>query len=1556
MENEDWSIYLGVTEVELGSFGTGQGHAYIELRDSTGTARVQIHGQPSSILGAVGDGAVIVFDDPSSDDGDVLRNPTEEAPIVTGLSQSDAIDLFEAGTAASMDALEGVEYQTPRGLTDDGIGFTIPYPDVNFSNPESGPQFTVELVDVEVTTGDDCYQACQNSNAVAGVAAGAIYNLAQANNMGTVHEVDSDQFDLPLPGYDWAAVNLVEETIEDDPSSTDKDDKTSGSRASRDEQRQVMLDLENEYATGSNHGANTGSFSSGESLFETGAQASYGNSVNRVMGTSSFNDSVAAADEFDPRAQPIVLDLDGDGVEISFGNGPYFDWDDDTYLEQGSWATGGDGFLVLDLDENGERSSSGGDGIISHADEIVWTNHLGGDAESGLQAYIRAFARYIIQRSFETDLEALAILEGDSEWGNGDGVLNSDDVVWSELKVWRDLNQDGKNEIGDGEVRTLTDWGITEIALSYDDGSDFDDRSNNVEVFGNTLHGLASYKHDGSELDFGTLTNGEYVIEGGVGDVALDYERNGLKKQTSGADITWIAEEDGSVAAKYFDISKAGSADKTISGNAYNGVYGDSRNNEISAHLATIDLILDGAGGKDTLWGGTGNDVLLGGNGVDKLYGGNGDDYLSIGTNNGSTYEIAKGGSGNDTYYVDSTSGYAGIGYETENGGSDRLVFGDLLLEDVTFARHGSISDRVVIRAAGDFDVHWDHYQHLEQMSFADGLQLQFLNVTDVLAGSSSAQTINGGSSGDLIDGRSGADTLYGNSGNDILLGGKGDDRLYGGSGQDQLIGGSGDDYLRDDSTDQNVFNGGTGVDEVSYFGRDGGIEVDLRDGDSSDGDVLIGIENILGSEHGNDRLHGDAGSNEIKGSGGDDKLYGRQGADILKGGKDDDYLNGGDGADKLYGEDGKDTLNGTSGDDILNGGAGADTFRFDRHHENDIIKDFENNSDTLLLGNFGALFGSWKGLQEYVVDNGQSSGNVVFDFGGNDSLTIEGIGLGALKNDFDVVGGSVETVGTSSDDTIDGTDVNDAIYGLAGNDNLGGGHGNDYLYGGDGDDLLRGSKGSDYLVGGDGNDNLRDDSTDVDFYYGGSGTDRADYYYRNSTVFVDLESGENTDGDKYSSIENIRGSGDYDDRLYGDAGSNEIWGSGGDDKLYGRQGADILKGGKDDDYLNGGNGADMLYGEDGADILNGGNSDDILKGGAGADTFRFYRHNENDVISDFENNVDTIEFGNFGALFGSWEGLKQFVVDDGSVSGNVVFDFGGNDSLTIEGIGINALKNDVDFLDGGVETVGTSGVDAIDGTEVNDAIYGLAGNDNLAGGHGDDYLYGGSGDDLLRGSKGSDYLVGGDGNDDLRDDSTDVDYFYGGDGVDRVDYSNRNSAVFVDLVSGENTDGDKYTSIENIRGSGDYDDRLFGDTGSNEIWGSGGDDKLYGRQGNDILKGGKDDDYLSGGDGADKLYGEDGADILNGGNSDDILNGGAGADTFRFYRHNENDVINDFENNVDTIELRGFEGIFSTSEQAISDFASNVGDDVVFDFGHNDTLTILNTTTGQLLNDLEVV
>ncbi len=97
----------------------------------------------------------------------------------------------------------------------------------------------------------------------------------------------------------------------------------------------------------------------------------------------------------------------------------------------------------------------------------------------------------------DTDLEALARYDLVANGGNGDGVLSAADAVWNELKVWQDINQNGATE-GDGsELKSLADWGISEVGLAYDDGTAFDDESNDVNVFGNTLHGLASYTRNG---------------------------------------------------------------------------------------------------------------------------------------------------------------------------------------------------------------------------------------------------------------------------------------------------------------------------------------------------------------------------------------------------------------------------------------------------------------------------------------------------------------------------------------------------------------------------------------------------------------------------------------------------------------------------------------------------------------------------------------------------------------------------------------------------------------------------------------------------------------------------------------------------------------------------------------------------------------------------------------------------------------------------------------------------------------------------------------------------
>ena len=113
------------------------------------------------------------------------------------------------------------------------------------------------------------------------------------------------------------------------------------------------------------------------------------------------------------------------------------------------------------------------------------------------------------------------------------------------------------------------------------------------------------------------------------------------------------------------------------------------------------------------------------------------------------------------------------------------------------------------------------------------------------------------------------ADILRGLGGNDMLFGGSGNDTLEGGPGADTLI-------------------GGPGMDTADYSASAAAVSVNLLtglgSGGDAQGDILGGIENIVGSAF-NDTLTGDNGGNALDGRSGNDTLLGGAGSDTLAGG-----------------------------------------------------------------------------------------------------------------------------------------------------------------------------------------------------------------------------------------------------------------------------------------------------------------------------------------------------------------------------------------------------------------------------------------------------------------------------------------------------------------------------------------------------------------------------------------------------------------------------------------------------------------------------------------------
>jgi Ca2+-binding RTX toxin-like protein len=224
----------------------------------------------------------------------------------------------------------------------------------------------------------------------------------------------------------------------------------------------------------------------------------------------------------------------------------------------------------------------------------------------------------------------------------------------------------------------------------------------------------------------------------------------------------------------------------------------------------------------------------------------------------------------------------------------------------------------------------------------------------------------------------------------------------------------------------------------------------------------------------------------------------------------------------------------------------------------------------------------------------------------------------------------------------IEGTDLNDSLYGSGGADEIHGRLGNDLLSGGGGNDLLFGEQGNDTLYGGAGADLLDggvgDDTlaggAGADTLIGGDGFDTASYAASFQSVYVNLATNTgvygDAQGDSFSGIDKVIGSSFSDGLFANDSGV-------------------VLDGGAGHDLLVGGTGLDVLIGGSGDDTLEGGLGLDVLTGGAGADHFVFNRGDGPDRVTDFQAGVDKIVLGDgfntFNGPFGTdgelWTGTE---------------------------------------------------------------------------------------------------------------------------------------------------------------------------------------------------------------------------------------------------------------------------------------------------------------------------
>jgi hypothetical protein len=99
---------------------------------------------------------------------------------------------------------------------------------------------------------------------------------------------------------------------------------------------------------------------------------------------SKFSNTVKAVTEKEflarTNASPLVVDLDGDGVEtISKEDGVYFDHDKNGFAEKSGWAGADDGILVRDINNNGQ---------IDDGSELFGNNTILSNGAKALNGFI----------------------------------------------------------------------------------------------------------------------------------------------------------------------------------------------------------------------------------------------------------------------------------------------------------------------------------------------------------------------------------------------------------------------------------------------------------------------------------------------------------------------------------------------------------------------------------------------------------------------------------------------------------------------------------------------------------------------------------------------------------------------------------------------------------------------------------------------------------------------------------------------------------------------------------------------------------------------------------------------------------------------------------------------------------------------------------------------------------------------------------------------------------------------------------------------------------------
>jgi Ca2+-binding RTX toxin-like protein len=1209
---------------------------------------------------------------------------------------------------------------------------------------------------------------------------------------------------------------------------------------------------------------------------------------------------------------PLVLDLDGDGVELTrLDKGAYFDLDADGFAERTAWVTGGDGFLARDVN---------GNGTIDDISEL-----FGNASTSGF-----------------VHLQGL-----DS---NGDNSIDASDADFATLRIWRDANGDGISDVG--ELQTLTEAGITGISLTTTTPATDNIRGNDIRAQATFTRAdgttstimdvlLESSDADSSYLGDTTVSEAAAALAnlkgyGQVTDLAVAMTNDAtLLNQVAAYDALSVSTSWADLKASADDILACwagvdGVAPLTMGDGAFDrqklafleqyfgtpmtprDAGGNPSEHNLDELISSYDDVRDKAALRLALQGP-----------LAELF-------------PGITYDLAS-----DRFKATSPDSLVDAYHS---------AIGQLSQDPQTALAQWNTNWGPLMAELGD---NLDRADHMNvKTDYAVSSLVAALD--DTSSPLTLSQLVDGLGLSGVVVGTDGNDTLSRDTGTGlkVYVGGAGNDAINGGSGQDVYV--YGRDFGQDVINDSEKLESGDRLRLALYNPEDvtisrNGVDLVVAVKGKNDSITVKGQFNTPGFSYFGGQITPDYGVEEIQFA--DGTIY--EAGDIAAA-----VGLGTDGNDTLTGTNTPDELEGLKGNDLLQGGGGGDTYYFTRGDGQDTIQDVMDNplntgSDLLVLMGISPA-------DLILSRDGAGTDLTIGIAGSDDTITIKDqfayntLGYYThLAMDSRIEGMLFSEGGgwdwlALQDATINAytTSGNDVTYGFGTDDQFFASAGNDTLSGLDGGDTYRFGLGS-------GQDTIHDKSTIVnsgllglvgasnwganDTLIFGQGISAGDVTFTrqgaNPDLLISLKDAPDTltiqgqfQGNKtdlfgffedswFDRVEMFQFA-DGTTLTWQDVAETVTKGTAGDDNLYGILYADTLDGKAGNDFLSGGDDSDTyLFGRGyGQDTIDDNQQSPLVASrdtvqfgeGIGISDIAFTRDGRsNDLLISILGSTDTLtlkdqyvvtETGPFGTQ--AFHQIEQFVWADGTV------------------------RNWSDISREVLAAAKTEGDDLIVGTHFEDVMDGGAGNDRLEGGSGGDtYLFDhGYGNDVIDDvwttalASGEDKVVFGSGI--LASDIH----------IERSATSSNDAVLTIagsqDSLTLEGQFG--YTTLNSWPNTIERFEFADGTAWTNADLKAqyilqhqtAGDDTLEGFETNDVIVGGAGNDILRGGDGSD-TYRFDagfGTDVIQEnaylcpwyGENDRVEFGAGIQSTATLLGRNGDDLILSFDGSADSLTIQG--------------------------------------------------